>query len=160
MLILPVGAPGSGKSHLADSLVKLGYIDAEAVVATDQYRRVMTGNRRNNSLDDDVYLVCLTIARSRLRMKLNVYFDATNLDIERIKGLISTAGQYGEETVTVFLDADLETCLKRNRGRPFPVVEERIIKAVERYDLLDRSVYPGTQLVPDSLIVWLNAQNA
>ena len=90
---MPVACPGSGKSYVAEEMVKAGIITPWAVVSSDYYREVVSDNRQDMAATPDAFDLCNTIIRARLKRGLDVYMDGTNLNKK-------------------FRDKDLEMCIR------------------------------------------------
>ena len=67
MIYMPVACPGSGKSYVAEEMVKAGIITPWAVVSSDYYREVVSDNRQDMAATPDAFDLCNTIIRARLK---------------------------------------------------------------------------------------------
>src|SRR3954464_7430760 len=93
LLILMVGAPGTGKSRLARRLGAA--LDAQ-VVETDRVRKQLFAEPRYTGGEHAaVYGWCHTVLRSTLVVGRTVIFDATNLEERQRRKVYDIADQTG-----------------------------------------------------------------
>lgn len=150
-LILPVAPPGAGKSALAAILVKWG-LDPDGIVCPDEYRRIMTGDRANQTANGQVFLVCDTITEVRLSKGLNVYYDATNLTtLDRHKEI---ADHYGARIVCVRFSVGADELLRRNKTRPHPVPDDVLNAMISNFNFMPLNRYPGTVITLQEAHEW------
>lgn len=150
MLYLPIGVPGAGKSTYAQWLVDNHIIPADAVVCPDQYRLSLTGSMADQTVNGLVFQIVGLVAESRLSRGLCVYYDATNLKMADIKGVLDTAVQHGHQIRVVQFSVPHEESRRRNarRARPVPeVVMDRMIARYESFDFSALGAYPDLQVV-------------
>jgi predicted kinase len=142
-LYLPVGPPGCGKSRLAKGMFgDSGYgrkalLAEDAVVSTDQIRKIMTGNPTDQSVNGEAWTVAKTIAHTRLEHGLTVYFDATNLNPDWYDKLLAKAQQREHRVLFILFDTDYPTCRGRNLARKELAIPD---VAVERMIELHRAI--------------------
>lgn len=125
MLYLPVACPGSGKSYVAEQMVKAEIIKEDAVVSPDRYREILTGDRANQEVNGQVFKIVDSIVDERISRGLDVYLDATNLNEKLRKKLLERLTKLSFDftlPLTVLVsDASYELLSERNIGRPWPV---------------------------------------
>jgi tRNA uridine 5-carbamoylmethylation protein Kti12 len=139
MIYMPVACPGSGKSYVAEEMVKAGIITPWAVVSSDYYREVVSDNRQDMAATPDAFDLCNTIIRARLKRGLDVYMDGTNLNKKfRDKDLELYCGQWGHPLTILVSDAPRSLVERRNRERAWPVPQE----AFDRFWTLSEAFEP------------------
>jgi len=85
-LILPIGIPGSGKSFWIKEFNKDNkYI----VVSPDNIRKEITGNISDQSQNSKVFWMAIEATKRALENGDSVIFDATNVDSQQRKNLVS-----------------------------------------------------------------------
>jgi len=111
VLLVLVGAPGSGKSHYADSL------EGWRIIAAEKIREAVAGDRDDMSREDEVWELALEGIEASLRAGEKVVFDATNTTKEDRASLIDLAEENGAQAVCAVFWADEATCLVNLRHR-------------------------------------------
>jgi predicted kinase len=120
-LIIPVGPPASGKSTLVKRLIESGWLDADAVVSPDAYRRILTGDHSDQSVNGNVFEICRRITAARLSNGLDVLYDATNLLSSWRTDILRAAEQHNQPVMCIMFTANNELCARRNWMREVPV---------------------------------------
>ena len=111
MFYIPIGPPGAGKSTLAR---RMFHNDSDAIVCPDEYRRILCGDQTSQKYNKQVFEVIDIIKDIRLKNGLDVYLDATNLNIDNLVSNFNIARGYGQD-VTVFIsDLSSEQIYERN----------------------------------------------
>lgn len=144
-LYLPVGPPGCGKSNLASLMMREGdsyrsrpqLLNADAIVSTDAFRKIMTGSPVDQSINGEAWTVAKTIAHARLERGLTVYFDATNLNPDWYDKLLQKAKDNDHRVLFVLFDTGYPTCRARNLKRKELAIPD---VAVERMIDLHRTI--------------------
>ena len=113
-LYLPIAPPGAGKSTLAHSMVKAGFFTQDAIVEPDHYRWVLAGDKQVQDCNGVVFSIVDRIVTERLRRKLDVYVDATNLVRNNITGYISHARAFNHEIILMPTLLSAEKIMSRN----------------------------------------------
>ncbi|MDR6226781.1 AAA family ATPase [Desmospora profundinema] len=129
-VVLMAGLPGVGKDtwirrHLSDW----------PVISLDQIRR-----RRNISPSGpqgEVVHRAKEQARTLLRQKRSFVWNATNITRMTREGLIDLFASYGARIRIVYLDAPIETILRRNRERKERVPEDVIHRLRNKLEIPD-----------------------
>jgi predicted kinase len=142
-LIMPVGIPGSGKSRLGRDLSRFGVFPKTAIVKPDNIRKLLTDDPVSNLADNLVYQIAQDIATYRIKAGLSVYFDATNIYLDRVSSVLSAAREVGVTPVWIFCETPVDIAYSRNNRRSHPIPVERMDAASERFFNLDRSRYCG-----------------
>ncbi len=125
LLILLVGAPGTGKSTIARKLQRV--LNAE-LVQTDNVRKLLFPEPRYTGGEHAaVYGWCHSLIRSILQSRRAVIFDATNLEERNRRRIYDVADQYGAQTLIVWTSA------------PPQIVQERMLRRRDYRDEEDQS---------------------
>ncbi|MBE3560390.1 MAG: polynucleotide kinase-phosphatase [Ktedonobacteraceae bacterium] len=112
-LVVLIGASGSGKSTFAHKHFK-----PTETISSDFCRGLVSDDENDQSATRDAFQVLHFIAARRLeRGKLTV-IDATNVQPEARRELISLARQYHCQTVAIVFKLPEKLCHERNRQRP------------------------------------------
>ena len=128
VLIIAIGAPGSGKSTWWEEGLKNGSIPPQAVrINMDTIRKEMTGDEANQTINQVVYKVAENKLRAFLSERIPViYWDNTCSKPKARKSIIELAKEAKYNILGVLWDLPLEVCLKRNKSRKRVVPEEYI----------------------------------
>jgi protein phosphatase len=111
-LVVLVGASGSGKSTFA----RTHFLPTE-VISSDFCRGLVSDNENDQTATNEAFEVLHFIAAKRLaRMKLTV-IDATNVQPEARKPLVTLAKEYHALPVAIVLDMPERVCRERNAKR-------------------------------------------
>lgn len=132
-LLLPIGVPGCGKSHLLNDLIQ--FFPTTAVICPDSIRAELYGEDWHLNYGQVDNQKIFGIASQRLRKAAKdseiqfVYFDAQNLSTRDRKTNIEIASKSNLAVVCFWFRTKLETILAQNRNRSRIVPEEYIKKA-------------------------------
>jgi len=118
--IIMAGAPGSGKSHVAQELTGGSGLRS---VNSDNFINIGIDNHKERSVKSSKQLDVL------LQGRLGVIIDGTGRNIERIQQTKKILDEHGYETKLVYVDVELETALKRNTTRNRVEPEEFVKQA-------------------------------
>ena len=110
VLNIMIGISGSGKSTYINRHKKAGDI----VISPDDIRRELTGNISDQSQNMKVF----ETANARLRAATsNAYFDATNLTLKSIRGVMSNAKRFKKINLVILTASkNLDLCQRRVAG--------------------------------------------
>ena len=131
VLVLPIGCVGSGKStFVAENFNNGNPLRIATIVCPDKIRVRENGSKHNQSRPNYIFGIAHQEMCDALRRGENVVMDATNISSFHRANLIKTAREAGATQVWgIWIDASLETCLQRNRQRPYEdrVIDESVI---------------------------------
>lgn len=138
-----VGAPGSGKSTFANTLIEG---DANIVkVCPDDNRRALSGDSNNQSVSPQAFAMAKSQVGRALDAGKNVIFDATNMYRKTRKDFINIARSRGAQVIAMVCECDKATLLARNAKRGAQggrnVSEEVIDKMLARYERPDETEF-------------------
>lgn len=146
-LYLPVGPPGCGKSTLMESLLDSGWLDRDAVVSTDGWRQVLTGDFTCQEANAGVFQICRLVCFYRLKAGLDVWYDATNLRPEWRKDAVEMAHESGQPIVSILFTANDAECRTRNSQRERPVPDDIMDAMLEHRREIRVESLPGQVIV-------------
>jgi len=111
-LVLLVGTSGSGKSTFAKK-----HFGKHEVVSSDECRGIVSNDENNLKATNDAFDVLNFIIGKRLKNGHLTVVDATNVQKEARKGLVTLARQYHTLPVAIVLDLPERVCEQRNANR-------------------------------------------
>lgn len=111
VLVVMIGASGSGKSHLLRDL------PAHQIVSLDRLRAVASEPGDQEATADAV-LLQHQILGMRLRRSQTSIVDNTSVETVHRLQLVELAHQHGRRVIAAWVDAPLRICLARNARRP------------------------------------------
>ncbi|MDB5388530.1 MAG: polynucleotide 3-phosphatase, partial [Planctomycetaceae bacterium] len=112
-LVVLVGPSGAGKSTFARQHFK-----PTAILSSDFCRGLVSDYENDQSATGDAFDILLQIARKRLAAGRLTVIDATNVQPEARKPLVSLAREFDVLPVAIVLNLREETCRQRNESRP------------------------------------------
>ena len=122
-LLIPIGAPGSGKTHYINKM----YPHLKNVSMDDERKR-LCGNASDMSKNQEAYENCFRELKNLMKNRVSAIWDATNTTRKTRRRLIDLARHNGIEVVMIYFDLSLETILKQNKNRDRVVPEDVVIK--------------------------------
>lgn len=111
-LVLLVGPSGCGKSSFARKHFK-----PTEIVSSDYCRGLVSDDENNQACSQDAFEVLRFIAAKRLAAGRLTVIDATNVQAEARKELVTLARDYHVLPVAIVLNLPKEICHERNAGR-------------------------------------------
>lgn len=124
-LVLMVGVPGSGKTTVAERLVKKGYHSMNA----DSIREELLGDANDQSQNEKVFETFFKRFEEHLQAEHDIVVDNINTNPRHREEIIAKARKQGYSDIQLWiLDVPLETCLERNRQRQRTVPEDIVSK--------------------------------
>jgi protein phosphatase len=112
-LVILVGASGSGKSTFARTHFK-----ATEVISSDFCRGLVADDENDQSATSDAFEVLQFVASKRLAAGRLTVIDATNVQPEDRKKLLTLAKQYHCLATAIVFNLPEKICIERNRERP------------------------------------------
>lgn len=122
-LVLLVGASGSGKSSFA----KKHFAQYETV-SSDACRGIVSNDENNQAASNDAFELFYYIISMRLKKGLLTVADATNIQPDARKKLISIARSFHVLPVAIVFDMPQELCENRNKERTDRNVPSHVIR--------------------------------
>lgn len=112
-LVVLIGPSGCGKSTFARKHFK-----PTEILSSDFCRGLVSDDENNQSATNDAFEVLHFIARKRLAVAKLTVIDATNVQPESRKPLVTLAREYHVLPVAIVLNLPERICQDRNKGRP------------------------------------------
>jgi polynucleotide kinase-phosphatase len=112
-LVVLIGASGSGKSTFARKHFK-----PTEVLSSDVCRGIISNDENSQDATGDAFELLHFIARKRLARGLLTVVDATNVQPESRKPLVTIAREFHALPVAIVLDVPEKVCQARNKDRP------------------------------------------
>ncbi|MCX5999929.1 MAG: ATP-binding protein [Chloroflexi bacterium] len=114
-LIMPVGLPGTGKSHFCRQLAhRLPLVTVES----DRSRRTLFRRPRYSAEENcRLFWACSAVVEDLLREGISVAFDATNLEERHREPFYRMADRIGVELIIVKIDAPADVVRERLEKR-------------------------------------------
>jgi protein phosphatase len=112
-LVVLIGPSGSGKSTFARNHFK-----ATEVLSSDYCRGLVSDDETNQAATKDAFEVLYFIAAKRLAAGKLTVVDATNVQAEDRKALLTLAREHDCLPVAIVLNLPEKLCIERNRQRP------------------------------------------
>src|SRR2546423_11023089 len=111
-LVVLVGPSGSGKSTFA----RKHFLPTE-ILSSDACRALVSDEENNQKVTNDAFEVLHFVAAKRLALGRLTVIDATNVQPESRRPLVSLARQYHCLPVAIVLNMPEKICQERNRLR-------------------------------------------
>ncbi len=112
-LVVLIGASGSGKSSFARAHFK-----PTETLSSDKCRGLVSDDENDQAATKDAFDVLHFIVAKRLAAGRLTVVDATNVQPEARKPLVTLAREYHCLPVAIVLDLPERVCLERNQSRP------------------------------------------
>ena len=112
-LILLIGPSGSGKSTFAHK-----YFKPTEVLSSDFCRGLVSDDETDQTATNDAFEVLHFITAKRLAAGKLTVIDATNVQAEARKSLVTLARKYHYLTAAIVFNMPVKLCQERNEARP------------------------------------------
>ena len=122
-LVLLVGVSGSGKSSFATK-----HFAQYEIVSSDACRGIVSNDENNQAASNDAFELFYYIISMRLKKGLLTVADATNIQPDARKKLISIARSFHVLPVAIVFDMPQELCETRNQQRTDRNVPPHVIR--------------------------------
>jgi len=129
--IMLVGIAGSGKSTVAEDLMK-GRDDID-YISSDAIREELTGDVNRQDINGEVFATMATRTKESLKNGRSVIYDATNISRKKRQGLLKQLPK-SVKKIAIYVATPYEEILIRNDGRDRKVpvdVIERMYKTMQ-----------------------------
>lgn len=145
-LVLLLGPPYSGKSTFA----RLAF-PHDAVIATDEIRALLTGDRDRLESTDAAFKILIDIVKGRLEHGLLTVVDSTGSRLDLVERLLIAAEDTQSNVSAIHINADAADCNSRVDARsqhsiPLARIEEIAILATEVAEKLKMTGVPVRSL--------------
>lgn len=132
-LVLMVGASGSGKSRLASRL-----FEGTEIVELDRMREMVSGDRADQSANEDAAAVAAELVERRLRRRLLTVVDATNVRSEDRRRWTQIAARTHSLVTAIVVDPGMGFCQKSAAARDGDRYNPRSVELQNRLLSRDR----------------------
>lgn len=122
-LVVLVGASGSGKSTFAKK-----WFRPSEIVSSDAIRLMLSNDENTPGISEDAFELLHLIIAKRLKRGLLTVVDATNVNTQYRKQLVSLAREYHVLPVAIILNMSDRVCQDRNKLRTDRDLPSRVIK--------------------------------
>ena len=112
-LVILIGASGSGKSTFARKHFK-----PTEIISSDVCRGLVADDENDQTVTKEAFELVHFIAAQRLALGKLTVIDATNVQMEDRRSLLSLAREYHTLPIAIVFDLPEKVCLERNRYRP------------------------------------------
>lgn len=129
-LVMMIGLPGSGKSHLAKSYKAMGY----NVHSSDEIREELSGDVNRQDINTDVFNLLHKRIKEDLSNGISCVYDATNMSYKRRMGFLDQIKGIRCWKKAMFVATPYEVCLERNDDRERKVPEFVIERMYRKFD--------------------------
>jgi len=148
VLIMLVGCPHSGKTHLSNYLKHS--FDYTIYSASDNFKRIHAIKSKDSITEidkDDIYDAMHEEVRDLLNKGETVVYDSTNVYSKWRKRLLRDVGNASSYNVCIILNTPLHICLEKNLTCDEPVSEEAMIRMHQAARKIPPNVYEGFDLI-------------
>ena len=122
-LVLLIGPSGSGKSTFARKHFK-----PTEILSSDFCRGLISDDETDQTATDDAFEVLRFIAAKRLAAGKLTVIDATNVQIDARKPLLTLAREYHYLTVAIVFNIPAKLCQERNEARPDRNLKPHVVR--------------------------------
>ncbi|MCK5017002.1 MAG: ATP-binding protein [Candidatus Peribacteraceae bacterium] len=150
-IVFVVGLPGSGKTSYVNQYIKqnIGF----QIICPDDVRASL-GSPYEPRHAPVIRQVCDVMARAHLERGINVIVDATNLNLNLLKGYAKLAKEYKYTTSAVVLDTPEAICRERRADR----IEDfdystRFLKWVYAWKELEKDCFSSLRRLFDEITI-------
>jgi protein phosphatase len=112
-LVVLVGVSGSGKSSFAAR-----HFRTTEVLSSDAFRGLVGDDENDQSVTAVAFEALHAVAAQRLKLGRLTVIDATNVQPDARRPLLTLAREYHVLPVAVVLDVPEQVCIERNQARP------------------------------------------
>ncbi|MEI6064983.1 MAG: AAA family ATPase [Pseudanabaena sp. ELA748] len=139
-VIILIGVPASGKSSLAEQMLRASNQTADQnsrqitqgqtrIISPDRIRASLYGSAATQGDWSEIWAQVHQEFTNAAKSQQSVIYDATNYKREYRKDVIALAKEYGFKPITgIWLDVPLWVCLSRNDLRDRVVPEDIVIE--------------------------------
>jgi predicted kinase len=129
-----IGVAGSGKSVVTKTIRRSWLHRSFDIISPDKFReKLCDGNRSDQSKNKEVWDLAYLSTEASISARNNIIFDSTMLTPKNRKKLIKMGQDAGYHIIAHAVEKDLDTILRQNKNREWPVPEDIVRKMYDRY---------------------------
>lgn len=114
-VVMMIGVPGSGKSHIAEQLSIMLNIP---VLSSDKCREEISGDANDQTVSKQAWQLVYTRANKNIQANRSIIIDGTHTQPELRKRDIQRYKKFGARSVIgVYVTSDIEISIARNNNR-------------------------------------------
>lgn len=145
-LVLLIGVSGSGKSTFARS-----HFMATEVLSSDHFRGLILDDETNQTANSDVFAALHFITAKRLNHRRLTVIDATSVQAEARKPLLTIAAQQQLPAIAIVFNLPEAICQQRNQQRArqveAAVIHEQFLNLQESLAELPHETYQAIHML-------------
>lgn len=126
MLVVMVGPPGCGKSHIARKAA--ASVPDFEVISTDAIRKELNGDEADQANGDEVFALAYSRMQTAGLAGKSVVFDACNCTPRTRHEILEASSGYFDRYITAVFTGGIETCFNNNANRTRHVPQEVIMR--------------------------------
>ena len=160
VLYLMSGIPGCGKGKILSRSIDNSNVTEEMIVSSDKIRTNVVGklfsfrgdkiHSRIHEGDSAIFEILEKVVSEKLKEKLTVFIDSTNISDKERSVFVNLAAKYGVETHIIIVNTPFEECIKNDREREVSVGFNVCEKFGERFQ--SNSKFPYTVVSNEEII--------
>lgn len=133
-LYVMVGLPGSGKSTIAEKLIR-GTANSK-IFSSDEYRKNLLGDIEDQSQNQKVFDTLFRDMKTFLSCDdVTAIFDATNITVKSRRKVFESVRNLGCDVIAVVVPTTIEQCIENNEKRDRVVPIPVLFKMMKQFEM-------------------------